>query len=64
MTSSKNLPRIESELIKFLREKFPPLEYTLGDDPDSFKINAVFRAGQRDIVQRLDLIKQQQEKRR
>ena len=55
---------IEQELVDYLTKMFPPLEYKVGDHIDSFKIDAVFRAGQRDLIQRLALIKQQQEKRR
>jgi hypothetical protein len=64
MLEKKNLPPIDEELIKFLNQKFPPLEYTLGDDPDTYKISGIFRAGQRDIIERLSIIKQQQEQRR
>jgi len=64
MKDSKNLPAIDQDLINYLMLTFPPLEYNVGDHIDSFKIEAVFRAGQRDIIKRLSLIKQQQEKRR
>jgi hypothetical protein len=58
----KKLQRIEEELIKFLNEKFPPLEFDQAGDLESFKIEAVFRSGQRDIIKRLDLIREQQER--
>lgn len=64
MNDSKRLPVIDQDLVDYLKKMFPPLEFKLGDNIDSFKIDAVFRAGQRDLIQRLVLIKQQQEKRR
>lgn len=64
MKDSERLPVIDQELVDYLTKMFPPLEYKVGDHIDSFKIDAVYRAGQRDLIQRLALLKQQQERRR
>ena len=62
MKDWKQLPRLEESLIKYLEEMFPPLEYSTDDDVEHFKTEAVFRSGQRDLIKRLDIIRQQQEK--
>lgn len=62
MRNSEKIQRVESSLIKLLEELFPPLEYKQGDSLQTFNTEAVFRAGQRDVIKRLKLIKQQQDK--
>ena len=59
--SNKN-PRVDEELIKFLKPKFPPTEFKEGDDVEEFMNAAVFRAGQRDIIKRLEILYKQQKK--
>ena len=57
---NKNAPNVDEELINFLREKFPPNEYKQGDNIDTFAHDSIFRAGQRDIINRLELWHKQQ----
>ena len=61
--NKKNLPRLDEELIKFLQERFPPLEYTQGANVDTFSQDAIFRAGQRDIINLLNGILKEQQRR-
>ena len=51
-----NLPYLEPEVVKFLKAKLPPLEYTQDVDRATFTDQAIFRAGQRDVVSRLEKI--------
>ena len=51
----KNLPHVDEELVKFLKEKFPPIEYKQGDNIDTFAHDSIFRAGQRDVISRLEI---------
>ena len=55
---------MEEKLVKFLNEKFPPLEYSEGDSITDFNTAAIFRSGQRDIIKRMALILEQQTKQR
>lgn len=57
---SKKNPRIDEELLEFLKPKFPPTEFQEGKDIDEFVNAAVFRAGQRDIIKRLEILYKQQ----
>ena len=61
---TNELQRIEDDLIAYLSERFPPLEYEEGSDPEEYKIASIFRSGQRDILKRLKMIKEQQDRRR
>jgi hypothetical protein len=60
---AEELQKIEENLISYLEERFPPLEYEEGDDLDEYKISSVYRAGQRDILKRLTRIKEKQDRR-
>jgi len=51
----RNIPHVEEELLKQLKKKFPPIEYKQGSNVDTFTNDAIFRAGQRDIVNQLEI---------
>tara|TARA_R100000655_G_scaffold85088_2_gene124732 strand:+ start:701 stop:892 length:192 start_codon:yes stop_codon:yes gene_type:complete len=63
MKNWKSLPKLEEELIKYLEEMFPPLEYNVDEDIEEFKNRVIFRSGQRDLIKRLELLRKQQERR-
>ena len=58
----RRLPRLEPEIVKYLKEKLPPVEFNKQQTKDSFFQEAVFRAGQRDVVAMLEVILKDQEK--
>ena len=58
----KSLPLIDEELVKFLRKKFPPLEWERGLDQQTYLNDAIFRAGCIEAVNTLDHIMQLQRK--
>ena len=60
----KNLPLLDVDLVKFLRQKYPPIEYSPDDGSDGFVEKAIFRAGQRDVIDCLEYIIQLQQKNR
>ena len=60
MTS--NLPYLEPKIVKFLKEKLPAAEYRRDMTKDDFFSEAVFRAGQRDIIHRLEKIVEEQKR--
>jgi len=41
---------IDENLIKYLKKKYPPIEYKEGKDHQAFLNEAIFRSGQRDVV--------------
>ena len=57
----KNLSLIDKNLVKFLRKKYPPIEYKEGLDREKFLSQSIFRSGQRDVIHVLEhLIELQQ----
>ena len=46
----KNLNLLDENLVKFLNQKYPPLEYTQELDSDEFLLDSVFRGGQREVI--------------
>ena len=52
----KNLPLLDQDLVKFLRKKYPPLEYKMGEDSEEFTINSVFRGGQIEDINAIESI--------
>ena len=57
MTSEwKKLPLLDEELVKFLRKKYPPLEYEEGINEETFTSRAIFRAGQRETINSIEYI--------
>jgi hypothetical protein len=46
----KNLSLIDENLVKFLRKKYPPIEYKEGLDREKFLSQSIFRSGQRDVI--------------
>ena len=55
------LPRLEPEIVRFLKEKLQPIEYVMHTDREEFLNEAIFRAGQRDVISRLEKILKEQE---
>ena len=51
----KNLALVDESLVKFLRKKYPPVEWDPSDN-DNFISEAIFRAGQRDVISRIEHI--------
>lgn len=51
MQNWKNLSLVDEDLVKFLQEKFPPLEFELGKTKEDFVNQAIYRAGQRDTIE-------------
>jgi len=58
----KNLSLLDVDLAKFLRKKYPPLEYNLEKDSDEFIREAIFRAGQREVIYTIEHIIELQKK--
>ena len=58
----KRLPRLEPEIVKHLKQKLPPIEFNKQQTKDVFFTEAVFRAGQRDVIAILEKILEDQEK--
>jgi len=58
----KRLPLLDVELVKFLRKKYPPLEYSLDSNSDEFIRDAIYRAGQREVINTIDHIIELQRK--
>jgi hypothetical protein len=56
------LPRLEPEIVKHLKQKLPPIEFNKQQTKDAFFVDAVFRAGQRDVIAILEKILEDQEK--
>ena len=52
----KQLPPLDPDLVKYLRKKYPPLEYSLEDDKQEWTDAAIYRAGQRDIADKIEHI--------
>ena len=57
-----NLPRLEPQVVKFLKEKLPQLEYKLHMNRDEYLDQAIYRAGQLDVIHRMEKIVKEQEK--
>tara|TARA_R100000152_G_C6766511_1_gene191522 strand:+ start:160 stop:357 length:198 start_codon:yes stop_codon:yes gene_type:complete len=55
MLNSKRVPLVDEDLLRTLKKKFPPIEYKQGDNVDTFANDAIFRAGQRDIINQLEI---------
>jgi hypothetical protein len=58
----KSLPLLDIDLVKYLRLKYPPIEYTIEKDEDEFVRDAIYRAGQRSIADKIEHIIQLQKK--
>lgn len=59
-----DLPFLDPEIAKYLRKKLPPVEYQENQkqSPEEFLAEAAFRAGQRNVLDRLDKIIKDQDK--
>ena len=61
----KNLALLDESLVKFLRKKYPPIEWTSESDRDSFLNDIIYRAGQRSVIDTIEhIIKLQKEGKR
>lgn len=58
----KSLSLLDEDLVQFLKKKYPPNEYTQGQDKEEFAIEAIFRAGQREVIHTLEHIIELQRK--
>jgi len=58
----KRLPLLDPEIVKYLKEKLPPVEYNINLEKDEFFNQAVYRAGQRDVLAMLEVILKDQER--
>lgn len=52
----KQLPLLDQDLVKYLRKKYPPLEYQEDMTDEEFLRQAIFRAGQRDAANTIEHI--------
>ena len=57
-----NLPRLEPQVVKFLKAKLPLLEYKLHMSRDDYLDQDIYRAGQLDVIHRMEKIIKEQEK--
>ncbi len=62
MSEWKKLPLLDDELVKFLRKKYPPLEYSQGQNSDEFILESVYRSGQREVINAIEHIIELQRK--
>tara|TARA_Y100000593_G_scaffold78174_1_gene145043 strand:+ start:13147 stop:13344 length:198 start_codon:yes stop_codon:yes gene_type:complete len=51
----KNLALVDRSLVEFLKKKYPPIEWDPSDN-DNFISDAIYRAGQRDIISKIEHI--------
>ncbi len=58
----KSLTHVDESLLKFLRKKYPPLIYQKGQTEQEFLSESIFRAGQIDVVDKIEKIIQLQQK--
>ena len=58
----KNLSPIDENLVKYLREKYPPLVYRLDQNNSDYINKSIFRAGQMDVVEKIESIFKSQRK--
>lgn len=56
MQDWKNLPLLDRDLVKFLRKKYPPLEFKQDDDREDFATESIFRGGQIDVINAIEHI--------
>tara|TARA_R110000824_G_scaffold96585_3_gene231194 strand:+ start:2455 stop:2676 length:222 start_codon:yes stop_codon:yes gene_type:complete len=61
----QTLPYLDPQIVKFLKEKLPPIEYNENQmtPSDEFFAKAVYRAGQREVITRLEKLVKDQEAR-
>ena len=52
----KNLPLLDQDLVKFLRKKYPPVEYKQGESSVEFTNEAIFRGGQIEVINTIEHI--------
>ena len=55
-------PQVSERLVKYLKKTLPPREFRQGEDESTFVTESIFRAGQRDVITRLEMIQQQQKR--
>ena len=52
----KNLSLIDKNLIEYLRQKYPPIVYRNDQTTDQFINDSIFRAGQIDLIEKIESI--------
>ena len=52
----KNLAPVDENLIKYLRAKYPPIVYKLDQQESDFLSESIFRAGQLDVIEKIESI--------
>jgi hypothetical protein len=60
----KDLPLVDLQVVKFLRKKYPAIEYKKTQTNDEFINESIYRAGQRDVINALENIINLQKKRK
>ena len=55
MEGKSNETRVE-DLVKFLRQKYPPIEFNLDNKSETFLEEAIFRSGQREVINTIEHI--------
>jgi Tfp pilus assembly protein FimV len=58
----KSLRHLDEDLVKFLRKKYPPIEYNPDVSSEEFLRQSMYRAGQRDVIVEIERIIQLQKK--
>lgn len=58
----RNLAPIDENLISYLREKYPPLIYKLDQTNLEYINESIFRAGQIDVIEKIEAIFKNQRK--
>lgn len=58
----KNLTPIDENLIDYLREKYPPVVYRLDQSNSEYINESIFRAGQIDVIEKIEAIFKSQRK--
>lgn len=59
----KKLPRLDLELVEFLRKKYPPIEYK-NQERDEFLKEAMMQAGAAEVIVSIERIIELQNKKR
>ena len=57
----KRLPRLDVELVEFLRKKYPPIEFK-NQDKEEFLKQAMMQAGAAEVIASIDRIIELQKK--
>jgi hypothetical protein len=61
MRRNRQTPHVDDQLVNYLMEKYPLTEWKSGTNSDTFLHDAIFRAGQREVINKLAVMVKQQE---